>query len=373
MPKILYIGFGIEPFAKGGALVYQDSLMEGIKNRGWDVTFFLSAPRYTISNKPFLKTWHKNGIKFIELYNPLCTPGYQNDPKIQCNSPVIESMTRKILAEEKPNIVHIHELQLHPVSIINIIKEMGIPAVHTIHNYYDICPQRDLFYKGRELCPYFPSVDYCADCMAVKPRVVKLDFLLQEIKKNLKPFIPLFLLNKYCATKKADKDIKSVYKTEQYRNRLAFFVERLNKLNIIHCSSNRAGQIFIKAGVLKDKIKIISLSTKNITNISPKTLRDNHYPIVFNYIGGTALHKGFNVLIEAFSRLNQSRAKLIMWKVRPEDLPKNLNLNIETRGSYALSEINDVFKEIDIGIVPSVWEESFGLIGIELLCAKIPV
>lgn len=387
--KILYIGFGLDPFTKGGAVLYQQQIMEAITRKGIKVSVFLSAPRYTLSNNPFLKTWHKNGIKFIELYNPPCKLGVQNDPLVQCSHLAIEEMTKKILKEEKPDIVHIHELQLHPASIINIIAEAGIKSVKTIHNYYDICPQRDLFYRGQKYCTFFPSVEHCAECMSVKPikKRNNLSFLIKEVKNFVKYFISKKIINKYRAVRFADKIIKKsnkeynasvapMYSNEKYNYRQKFFVEMLNKLDAIHCSSYRPGEIFSVAGVLKNKIIPISLSTENIKNIKPKPLRDNCYPVVFGYIGGTAIQKGFNVLVEAFSKLDQKKAKLIIWNAKTKQMPpthKNTNLNIEIHQSYNLEEINHIFEKIDIGVVPSIWEESFALIGPEFLSAKIPV
>ena len=116
---------------------------------------------------------------------------------------------------------------------------------------------------------------------------------------------------------------------EKYNYRQKFFVERLNKLDAIHCSSFRPGEILSIAGVLKNKIISISLSTENIKNIRPKPLRGHNSPVVFGYIGGTAVQKGYNVLVEAFSKLDQKKAKLIIWnaknKTSPLHKPKHRN------------------------------------------------
>jgi len=385
-PKILYIGFGLEPFTKGGAVLYQKQLMESMVKKGCQVAFFFSAPRYTISNKPFLKTWHRNGIKFIELYNPPCRLGSQNDPLMQCGHPAIEAMTRKILEEEKPDIVHIHELQLHPISVIDIIAEAGIKSVKTIHNYYDICPQRDLFYRGKENCKFFPSVENCAECMSIKPKIKTQQtlFLIRRCKQIIRFLLPKKITDKYREVRFSGKIVKSsnkknisgivpMFSVEKYNYRQKFFIERLNKLDAIHCSSVRPGEILSVKGVLKDKIIPISLSTENIKNITMKALRNNNYPVVFGYLGGTAIQKGYQILIEAFSKLDQKKAKLIIWNAKTKQTLQSIGLNAEVRKSYDPSEINNIFEEIDIGIVPSVWEESFALVGPEFLSAKIPV
>ncbi|NOZ70021.1 MAG: hypothetical protein GXP46_12445 [Deferribacteres bacterium] len=54
MPKILYIGFGISPVVRGGAIVYQESLMEAVSARGWETVFLFAVPRPGAGGAPCL-------------------------------------------------------------------------------------------------------------------------------------------------------------------------------------------------------------------------------------------------------------------------------------------------------------------------------
>src|SRR5205823_10362163 len=48
--------------------------------------------------------------------------------------------------------------------------------------------------------------------------------------------------------------------------------------------------------------------------------------------------------------------------------------SVRLRGSYADSgDLDSVLDRVDVGIVPSVWEEALGFVGIELLAKGIPV
>jgi len=384
MPKVLYIGFGISPSARGGAIVYQESLIEAINARGWETTCFFAAPRYTntIRNKPYLKRWYKNKIKFIELYNPLNILGYLNSPSRQCYQADIQSLTQKVLDEEKPDLIHFHELQMHTASIIDIVSDRKIPSLKTMHNYYDICPQRDLMYRGKELCFDFDNGKRCAECLTILP-ISTVSFG----KRIARALLPIWLCKPLSALYKIIKKIGqyrnsqkktqhnhkiTTYDPDQYRYRRHFFIERLNKLDAIHCSTPRSAEIFINYGILRKKIKVIPLSVKSIEKISPKPLRGSHHPINFGYIGGKYLCRGYRILIDAFSLLDQTKAKLIIWGVaEPEIL--NQNLNIELRKPYKHEQINQILQEIDVGVIPSIWEEVFGIIGIEWLTARIPV
>lgn len=387
MPKILYIGFGMEPFMRGGAITYQYSLMNAIRDRGWKVVFFLAVPRYTLLNRPGLKTWYRNGIKTIELVNPPYHYAHRHSPIFQCRHSDIEKLTRKVLEVEKPDLVHIHELQFHTASVIDILDEMSIPSLKTLHNYYDLCPEGNLMYNGRELCTDYEGGKRCSVCMENRPIYSKslaqkfLQVLPLEFSDWLYRYYRAVFGYKTIFGKKitvsqenafnGPASVKSIG-PEHYAYRREFFVERLNKLRAVHFSSHRTSEILVKHRLKPEKSRIIPLSVKGQERISPKPLRGNGYPVVFGYIGGNYRHKGCHVLLEAFSVLDQKKARLIIWGAEKSDIA-HANLNVEYRSMYEQADISRVLGAIDVCIVPSIWEEIFGIIGIECRMARVPV
>ncbi|MFH0976229.1 MAG: glycosyltransferase [Spirochaetota bacterium] len=371
MPKILYIGFGIEPYCIGGAVLYQDALIRAVNAEGWETVCFYAAPQYTYKPTldPFIKTWYKDKIKFIELYNTPHRFGYLNNPEHESSYKSINKFTEDILDQEKPDIVHIHELQLHSVSIIDLIVKRKIPVIKTMHNYYDICSQRDLMYLGKERCIDYNNGEECVKCLNDLPRYKYYSYYLNS---PLLTKIKFMLLKRIanCTQKLINPLIP--YSSNQYLNRRKYFIERLNKLTVIHCSAQGAANIFINHGILPELMKIIPIASATVDLIFPKPVHNKTYPVVFGYVGGLYHHKGYDVLIDAFAKLDQNKAKLIIWHDNNKKIIKG-NLNIEYKTHYNNASINEAFKEIDVGIVPSIWDEIFGLIGIEWIKAKIPV
>ncbi len=365
MPKILYIGFGLSPLVRGGAIVYQESLMEAVSARGWETVFLFAVPRRASSGAPCLKTRSEKGIRFVEILNTPYMPGCLNDPVIQCFQPDIERLVMNVLDDERPDIVHFHELQMHPASVMDIVSGRGIPSLKTIHNYYDICPQRDLLYMGEERCYDFDGGRRCTECLSVLPAAGS-----SYGMRLARTLLPSWLYTRLPVLRPVRKAVP--YLSDQYLLRRRFFVERLNRLDAVHCSSHRSAGILADCGVLRNKIRIIPLSVKNLERIKPKPLRNNNHPVVFGYISGRHPSRGYRILIDAFSMLDQCRAKLIIWNMPPEEKPDR-RLNVELRRHYMPEQINGVFSEMDVGIIPSIWEEIFGIIGIEWLTAGIPV
>jgi glycosyltransferase involved in cell wall biosynthesis len=48
-------------------------------------------------------------------------------------------------------------------------------------------------------------------------------------------------------------------------------------------------------------------------------------------------------------------------------------LEVGPAGPFSDSELDSVLEEVDVGIVPSVWEEAYGFVGPEFLAKGIPV
>lgn len=381
MPKILYVGFGSSSSMISGAISYQNSLLEAISRQGWQVSHLFTIPRYTVTDKPYLRKTSRQGIKFIELLNSSIVPFSRGNPYEQCRQTEIEILFDKILDEEKPSLVHFHELLMLPVSLIDMVTARNIPAVKTMHNYYDICPQRNLMYQGNSKCDDSGDGKHCAVCLAYLPPT-RVSFRRRLLRSALPDCLYAIFSNLYQLGKRvtgrperrddsADGSNASVWTLEASSNRRAFFVARLNKLDVVHCSSHRLAEIFINCGVLREKIRIITLSSRSLEGILPKPARDGGYPVVFGFVGGQHLHKGYRILLEAFSHLDSKRARLIIWGADRRNRFKGLN--IEIRRFYRQGEINRVLKKIDVGVVPSIWEEAFGIIGLEFLAAGIPV
>lgn len=169
MPRILVTGFGMEPFMRGGAITYQESLLEALTARGWEVFYYLSAPRYTSRNRPHLRKWKRKEIHVIELVDPPYHYGHYYSPLLHCRQPEIDRLSMKVLEEVQPDVVHIHELQFHTASLMDCIADKCIPVLKTMHNYFDLCPEGNLMYLGTTRCSNYDTGRHCTDCLSRLP------------------------------------------------------------------------------------------------------------------------------------------------------------------------------------------------------------
>ncbi|MGB0719237.1 MAG: glycosyltransferase family 4 protein [Bdellovibrionales bacterium] len=94
-----------------------------------------------------------------------------------CNRAAMRDVA-KILEAERPDIVNTNVIAGFSTGIFEMIKARGIPLVHTLRDYYLLCPQSGMFRKGQN-CQRI--------CAACKP--------FAAIRKRHARYVDLFLAN----------------------------------------------------------------------------------------------------------------------------------------------------------------------------------
>jgi len=383
MAKILYISFGYFPFWSGGMVSNQIGLMKEMTLLGYDVTYF-TAGRYDLRRRLYLKRRSLDGLKTIEMvnspnvYDPYC---YRTDPLCHCSRGEIERVVDDIVSTVRPDLVHISDLRMHCASVIDLVRTYNIPVVKTIHNAWDFCPKGDLMYNDEVTCEDYDAGRKCLTCLAHygDTRIP----IIHRIKGSIayEHFYGLTskfgFLKKWSGMGRSSSHVSPLgYPRASYVYRREFFGRMLNMCNIIHTTSGNFARRLKSFDIDPNIIRVLPLSSRTLQGIKPKDDFTPGKSVVFGYRGNLHKRKGICVLLDAFARLDQSRCKLLIYGDGDASIFKKYikgNHNVEFRGAYNPGEINRVLKEIDVGIVPSIWEEVFGIVGLEYLNARIPV
>ena len=132
---------------------------------------------------------------------------------------------------------------------------------------------------------------------------------------------------------------------------------------------NNPGQLNIPFGVRSPLLETSSQKTPS--------------PILrFGFIGTISKHKGLHILIEAFRELSQDEpAKLRVYGSLEFDPPYGSKIRqlatgdprIEFAGTFPHQQMTEVFREIDVLIVPSNWYENTPLVVYSALAMETPV
>lgn len=159
------------------------------------------------------------------------------------------------------------------------------------------------------------------------------------------------------------------------------------KIDKIIFVSNLAKNEFLKSNpkIAPEKIAAIHNSINCIhvqTNITPKNYR-KQYNIANNkknllYMGRLSKEKGVDVLINALLNLKQNNWHLFIAGTGPEEKQLNqlvCNNKLENKVTFLgfVENTAELVSQSDIGIVPSICKESFGLVLLEYMQAGKPL
>ena len=316
--NILLVNEFYHPIQKGGAEVSVQLLAEEYKKQGNDVTILTS------NNKNELDCI--NGIKIIRAnLNPFGWFGHKEPQnKIQkllwhtldSYNILAKNKIKEILDDVKPDVIHTNNLSHFSCIIWKLAKEKKIPICHTLRDYYLLCPKRTLF-NNHKHCD--------KQCLSCK--------FLSFPKKT--------------ASKYVDAVVGISNHILQKHLYNGFFPNALQKQVIF----NSIGET--------------------------KQLPRNKKNYNIGFLGQVSESKGIEILIKAFSACNNKKYTLLiagkcennyLHFLKNIDCIKNCNIKF-------IGKINrDIFfEQIDVLVVPSIWEEPFGRTVIEAISANIPV
>ena len=243
---------------------------------------------------------------------------------------------KKLIDENEIDIVHVHNtLPLISPSIYYAARAKKVPVVQTIHNFRLLCPGAT-FTRNSEICE---------DCISKG--------LGQSLKHKCyrgslaQTFIMYVMLKFHRIIGTYDK-INYITLTEFNKKKL---------LNLVKVES----KIYVKPNFVEKREQ------------SERILDD-----YFVYIGRLDEIKGINFLIEAWKDIDEN-IELYVIGTGPEKekikkfIEKNNIKNVKMLGFMQRNKIFDIIQKSRAVVVPSNWNEPFGMVIIEAFSKGVPI
>lgn len=144
---------------------------------------------------------------------------------------------------------------------------------------------------------------------------------------------------------------------------LNYYKECLGLMDMIHFNSEvtRLEYEKVLGGGIGKTIPITHGGIKD--NRSLKTFSD--LGLVVGFIGNDTPYKGLQILARAIEGLD---IDLMVWGGKKADKGR-----IHYRGKFGKEQLANVYREMDLLVVPSIWKETFSLVTLEALSFGVPV
>lgn len=372
--NILHYTLGLYPYRSGGLTKYATDLMLNQVIMGHQVSLLYPGGCSLFTERSTIKK-EKNhgGIDVYEVLNPVVVPlfyGLKNPSYIIDCGKIDQEKLEFFFTELKPDVLHIHTWMGFPEELLLCFKSKGVKVIYTSHDYFGLCLKVNFINSRNELCVH-PSNRNCSLCNAKSPSKLFLRFRNSTILASTKRFIPKRVRQRVDTDRKELRDITTCANVHQIL--LDYYKRLFSRVDLFHFNSELAKSIYNKFIPVSNS-KVISVTHNNILD-RRKLKRFSSQEIRFGFIGSKDTYKGFPLLkkvlleMEAESRLNWTIQAFVGLKGE-EDAD---SVRIHYKEKYESSELDSIFENLDLLIVPSLWFETFGLVVLEALSYGVPV
>ncbi len=369
-------------------MAYVEDLTAEQVRRGHEVTYLFSGRQYPYLSGPRLRRWERGGVTMLEIVNsPLYDHGRQ--PELELDEPKVERVLEGVLAEVRPDVVHVQELAGLPSSALEIVRRSGTPAVMTLHDYFLLCSTFKLFDAEGRVCLRRQVGADCAGATAADSREPGL--LFEATLMHHLSGVPLvrrvpairriarFASRRAAAGRGHGGEPAPADRVAAFERRRKVNLERLSQVDCLLAVSPRVAEIYSLLGVDPSRLRALEIGLAHIQHLRPRHLK-GRLPVTFATLGGLeSLAKGGRILLDALRHLSAAveagRCRLLVFGFANPMFSEEVErlAGVEIRGPYRPEELDGLLDEVDVGIMPSIWEEAYGFAGVEFLAKGIPV
>jgi len=373
--KIVYVVHEFPPDFIGGTGVAVLEVAKDILARGHNV--WVLAPQPWLDDDLPSIGFFDEKVDGLSVRRLLFNPELASNPVLyEYYNPVLCVYAKDFLREISPDIIHIYHLLRLSSSVIDAAKELGIPIILTLTDFWFFCPKWIRLKPDGSLCKEDFCWEECIYCLKEQNNVYdRITKVFSE--RMMKSYVEQAMSNsKFKFSLINNRQISSLLISAI--GRLPFLKSQLEKVDQIICRSSFLSRVFLKKGYFRNGFTIVSPGT-NCSSKLPLGRRQIS-SITFGYFGGAREHKGAHILLEAFRQIEATNVNLKLYGNFPNtEYARNLRQiakgdeRIDFMGNYERTELTEVLAGIDILVMPSIWYETYGLSILEAFANKVPV
>jgi len=325
--------------------------------------------RANLDGEVFSRVEEYQGISIHRLSIPASSPSARFETSYW--NVAIESWFEQYFSKNHPDILHLHSGYLLTLSALEAASRSGIASVLSLHDYWTVCPRINLLHPNGDRCPG-PEKNRCAWCLLTEKRRFQWPEAL--IGKSLQKFVGNSLVAHLIGMEGV------AIQVQQRQDKIN---AQLQQVEVIMALGTLTRDLILKQGVDPEKIMLSPNGLK--TSSWQKTL---NYKVPsdklrIGYLGNLTPIKGAHVLVKAFRQLRSKNRELeLRLYGNPAKAPEYARQlrwlaggdeRIQFMGAYENHRVPELFRELDVLVVPSLWYEVCPLVILEGQACLTPV
>ena len=400
----------------GGVTVYQRNLM-----RSWaddpevQVTFIASGISHDLSGGAprWEQTRHgpdENRANRYEIVNSaVLSPAHHAfGLPAQVSDPATVAVFEDFLRATGPyDVVHFNNLEGIPAEVLRLRANFpDTRFILSLHNYYPVCPQVNLWHRETVACTDFEGGRACVNCLVYKPdpKLIRLaNGLAYKLKcAGIRPGSRSFNLLFRQAMRIGGRSARLLGKLRRRRaaaapaadgarhfaERRAAMIAAINEgCDAVLCVSDRVRAIAAQYGISPDILQTSYIGTAHAEHFARTTpapgLLAEDGTLTLAYLGYMRADKGFFFLLDALEALPDevaARLHLLVAAMKgPQDATARMMAlaprlaSLRHVDGYTPDGLDELLSGVDLGLIPVMWEDNLPQVAIEMHARHIPL
>ncbi|GJM22355.1 MAG: hypothetical protein DHS20C15_22700 [Planctomycetota bacterium] len=382
--KILVVVHAWPPDSWAGVEVLSLTLARALRERGHEIVVFLRSPGTPEEADRSLHEGEFDGFRTWRYVNHLHFSGVDETYKFAD----AERAFADVLATERPDVVHIQHMIHLSTGIIDVSRDAGVPSVATVSDFWPRCTKVQLIRDDGRNCFLPPPGLGCAPCVKGKPQLVpffaRLDRLLGGVVERWAQSVPQTIPAPPPGKQKSKEDTASLVRRESWMR------DVLQRCDAVVVPSTTLKKSLIELGIPAIHIRLSAYGqdTRWLRDGPPTRVpRAPGAPLRIGFVGSLVWYKGLSVLAKAVARLAPGAAEIhvhgdhepsdpaVAAMVGPvvSDARAIAGECVHFHGRFDHDALADIHAQLDVLVVPSVWQEAYGLTVREAQLALTPV
>ncbi len=375
--RILHAIHDFLPRHRAGSEIYAFELARE-QARRHDV--FVLAAEYDPSTPHGTLRWrHVDGLTVIELVNNWEFRRFDET----YSSPRLNAQMSHVLDATRPDVLHVHNLLNLSFDLPRLAKERGVATVATLHDYTLVCASGGQRVHAAEahVCETIDA-DRCSRCFTESPfnaqmaagRATRLPGAraLTHAARFVNGLVP------GAATAATRLLSPPPVQPGDVRQRIAYARHTFDTIDLFVAPSQSIADEFVRFGLDPRRIHVSDYGFVPMRGSSGPSM-PNHRRLRVGFVGTLVWHKGAHVLLDAIGRVDREVELHVHGDVNvfPEYVSRlrraAAGLAVTFHGGFDRSRTSEIYQELDVLVVPSLWPENSPLVIHEAFMHHVPV
>lgn len=379
-------GFG------GGVNIYCRNLIRAIIQQRPDITiYFLSSGwSYDLSvDHPYVRPTNNmfgSRCRSFEIVNspvPAAQDMILNNPEIAIKNSELRRVFLDFLSDYgKFDVIHFNNIEGLSLDCLDLKEcEPEIKTVYSMHNYIPVCVT-GFYYQRHNKCNCSPlrTPEDCKKCTDIgrKNNLSETIYNRGKAGATRQTLMPRPEWLKALGLDRMD-EIKD---GQAYSDFCKAAVSRINNFNVILAVSECVKRIAIENGIDAQKVRVSYIGTEIASFQIRKSIAPIRERLKIGFLGNDYYfeEKGYPFLVETLRSMNESdkqKIDLILTMTRGDETELRKELqgfhSIEIVHGYTHAQLKHLLKDVNLGVVPVLWEDNLPQIAIEMAALGVPV